>query len=61
MSQSPCDQKMSVYVLLKSDKIYLLQTKLGILLYVVNIRPVYFVEVSQGGRLWLKRSPLVLP
>ena len=40
---------VSVYVLLKSDKIQLLKTKLDVL-YVVNIHPVYSIEdVSQGG------------
>jgi hypothetical protein len=34
---SPSDHKISAYVLLKSDKIELLKTKLGALLYVVNI------------------------
>jgi len=49
MPQTSYGHKMSVYILLKIDEMWLLKTKAGVLLYVVIIHPVYSVEVSYGG------------
>lgn len=33
------DRKMSAYILLKTDKMWMFKSKVGVLLYVVNIHP----------------------
>jgi len=45
VSASPHSHKMSVYVLLKSYEIRQSKNKTGVLVYVVNIHPVYSVEL----------------
>ena len=46
-SNSPYGHKMLAYVLLKSDKMYFLKNmKMSVCLCVVNIHPVYCVEVG---------------
>ena len=49
VSDCPYGHKISADILLETDEILLLKTKLGVLLYVVIIHPVYSVDLSQGA------------
>jgi len=48
LSDGPCCHKMPADILLEIDEMQLLKTKLGVLFYVVNILPIYSLQVSQG-------------
>ena len=60
VSNSPYGHKMSVYVLLKSYEIWQFKNKTGILLYVVNIHPVYSVAMFIKRGMIHKSFPLMI-